>query len=178
MLIYSLTRCPYSPHTTTKPHSQHHPPHTTTKSLSQHHPPHTTSPHRVVSVVSKEKAKPRPAALNTVELMKVASAGLGLSPHSAMVLAERLYIQGYISYPRTETTSYSENFDLRYACYRLILARLCYILTSGMSATSFLGGGEVFCGSFSVMSDLLSFDLSHSCYVFGVNVLLAGISYE
>ena len=30
---------------------------------------------QVVSVVSKEKSKPRPLALNTVELMRVASSG-------------------------------------------------------------------------------------------------------
>ncbi|XP_046394750.1 DNA topoisomerase 3-beta-1 [Ischnura elegans] len=66
----------------------------------------------VVNVVTKEKAKSRPIALNTVELMRVASSGLGLSPHHAMQIAERLYTQGYISYPRTETTQYPENFDL------------------------------------------------------------------
>lgn len=66
----------------------------------------------VVSVLSTEKSKSRPIALNTVELMRVASSGLGMGPQHAMQIAERLYTQGYISYPRTETTSYPENFDL------------------------------------------------------------------
>lgn len=68
---------------------------------------------RVVSVTCKEKVKGRPIALNTVELMRVASSGLGMGPHHAMQIAERLYTQGYISYPRTETTSYPDNFDLQ-----------------------------------------------------------------
>ena len=68
---------------------------------------------RVLSVSQKEKVKQRPQALNTVELMRVASASLGMSPHHAMQIAERLYTQGYISYPRTETTHYPENFDLK-----------------------------------------------------------------
>lgn len=66
----------------------------------------------VESVTSKETFKSRPQALNTVELMRAASAGLGIGPHSAMQIAEKLYTRGYISYPRTETTQYPANFDL------------------------------------------------------------------
>jgi DNA topoisomerase-3 len=43
----------------------------------------------VVNITVKEKAKEKPIALNTVELMRVASSGLGMSPHSAMILAEK-----------------------------------------------------------------------------------------
>lgn len=63
-------------------------------------------------MTEKDQVKQRPLALNTVELMRAASAGLGIGPQTAMHIAEKLYIQGYISYPRTETTSYPTNFDL------------------------------------------------------------------
>ncbi|XP_065181209.1 DNA topoisomerase 3-beta-1-like [Sycon ciliatum] len=69
----------------------------------------------VLSVQRREKVKQRPVALNTVEMLRVASAGLGIGPSTTMMVAERLYTQGYISYPRTETTSYSSTFDLKAA---------------------------------------------------------------
>lgn len=65
-----------------------------------------------MSIQSTERSKVRPIALNTVELMRVASSGLGMGPQHAMQIAEKLYTQGYISYPRTETTSYPEHFEL------------------------------------------------------------------
>ena len=67
----------------------------------------------VIGVAKKEKAKQRPMALNTVEMLRTASSGLNIGPQHCMQIAERLYTQGYISYPRTETTHYPENFDLK-----------------------------------------------------------------
>ncbi|XP_058448206.1 DNA topoisomerase 3-beta [Malaya genurostris] len=66
----------------------------------------------VENITSRETFRGRPLALNTVELMRAASAGLGIGPHSAMQIAEKLYTRGYISYPRTETTQYPTNFDI------------------------------------------------------------------
>lgn len=68
---------------------------------------------RIESVVSKDQFKGRPQALNTVELMRICSSGLGIGPFQSMQIAERLYTQGYISYPRTETNQYPTNFDLK-----------------------------------------------------------------
>lgn len=67
----------------------------------------------IEEVSAKEASKPRPQALNTVELMRVGSAVLGLSPQHTMAVAEQLYTQGFISYPRTETNDYPPSFDLR-----------------------------------------------------------------
>ncbi|KAL5716005.1 DNA topoisomerase [Ranunculus cassubicifolius] len=51
---------------------------------------------RVVDISVKEESKKRPAGLNTVNLLKVASSALGFGPQVAMQLAERLYTQGFI----------------------------------------------------------------------------------
>uniref|UniRef100_F6ST44 DNA topoisomerase n=2 Tax=Ciona intestinalis TaxID=7719 RepID=F6ST44_CIOIN len=67
----------------------------------------------IENILKKEKTKQRPQALNTVEMLRVASASLGIGPQQAMQSAEHLYTRGYISYPRTETTHYPENFDFR-----------------------------------------------------------------
>mmetsp|Transcript_30854 Transcript_30854/g.60226 ORF Transcript_30854/g.60226 Transcript_30854/m.60226 type:complete len:959 (-) Transcript_30854:157-3033(-) len=66
----------------------------------------------VTSVTSKKKSKARPEGLNTVEMLKVASKQLGIGPADAMHAAESLYIQGYISYPRTESTAYPQHFGI------------------------------------------------------------------
>lgn len=64
----------------------------------------------VTSVSRKEAVRTRPVALNSVEMLRRASEKLKMSPHHTMQVAERLYTQGYISYPRTETTHYPYNY--------------------------------------------------------------------
>eukprot|EP00758_Cryptobia_borreli_P003669 Tbor_TRINITY_DN3901_c0_g1::TRINITY_DN3901_c0_g1_i1::g.824::m.824/K03165/TOP3; DNA topoisomerase III len=73
----------------------------------------------VTAVTKSNESKVRPTALNTVELLKVASRTLGLGPHHAMAIAEHLYISGYISYPRTESSAYPPSFDLNGALQQL-----------------------------------------------------------
>jgi DNA topoisomerase IA len=65
----------------------------------------------VMAVTTTPFTRARPAPLNTVALLKAASRGLGLSPADAMHAAESLYIDGLITYPRTETAAYAASFD-------------------------------------------------------------------
>lgn len=46
-------------------------------------------------------------------MLKVASKNFGMSAHDTMRIAEHLYLRGFITYPRTESTTYSENFNFK-----------------------------------------------------------------
>lgn len=65
----------------------------------------------VVDVTKSFDTQNKPMGLNTVKLLKVGSSAFGLSSNITMKVAESLYLKGYISYPRTESTSYSSNFN-------------------------------------------------------------------
>ncbi|XP_063075236.1 DNA topoisomerase 3-alpha [Engraulis encrasicolus] len=66
----------------------------------------------VTAVTSKPKSKWRPQPLDTVELEKLASRKLKISAKETMKIAEKLYTQGFISYPRTETNMFPKDLNL------------------------------------------------------------------
>lgn len=68
---------------------------------------------KVINVEQKPKNKWRPTAMDTIELEKLGSRKLKLSAKETMKIAEKLYSNGIISYPRTETNIYSKDIDLR-----------------------------------------------------------------
>ncbi|CDW56295.1 DNA topoisomerase [Trichuris trichiura] len=67
---------------------------------------------KVKDVVGKPTTKLRPLPLETVEMEKLISQKLRISAKETMSLAEKLYTQGYISYPRTETNCFAKEINL------------------------------------------------------------------
>lgn len=67
----------------------------------------------VVNVKKEVLRQVRPQGLNTVKLLKVGSQSFGLSAFETMKIAEHLYLRGYTTYPRTESTTFSPNFNFK-----------------------------------------------------------------
>ncbi len=66
----------------------------------------------VTEVTQKEKTSAPPAPFNTTGFL-TAAASIGFTAAGAMRVAEGLYMNGYISYPRVDNTVYPESLDLR-----------------------------------------------------------------
>lgn len=67
---------------------------------------------RVISVSRSQRKLQPPAPFNTTAFLTAASS-IGVSPSRAMRIAENLYINGLISYPRVDNTVYPSSLDFR-----------------------------------------------------------------
>ncbi|KAI9732252.1 MAG: DNA topoisomerase [Claussenomyces sp. TS43310] len=68
---------------------------------------------KVTKVQEKPTKRLKPLPLTTVELQKMATRFLNMNSQQAMEVAEKLYNQGFISYPRTETDRFDRGMNLR-----------------------------------------------------------------
>ena len=69
----------------------------------------------VVYVKGRTRVDRPPTPFNTTKLIRAANT-LGMQASRIMSVAESLYNDGYISYPRTDNTVYPKNLDLREVC--------------------------------------------------------------
>jgi len=72
----------------------------------------TASPGTVKSVTARKNTRRPPTPYNTTAFTSDASSRLGITPASAMRIAEDLYMDGFISYPRTDNTVYPVSLPL------------------------------------------------------------------
>ncbi len=73
----------------------------------------TSSPGTVKAIAARRNTRKPPTPLNTTAFTTDASSRLGITPASAMRIAEDLYMDGFISYPRTDNTVYPVSLPLR-----------------------------------------------------------------
>jgi len=73
----------------------------------------TKSPGVVTEVSSRRNTRKPPTPLNTTAFTTDASSRLGITPAAAMRIAEDLYMDGFISYPRTDNTVYPPSLNTR-----------------------------------------------------------------
>jgi DNA topoisomerase I len=92
---------------------------------------------RVMEVKEKSATRPAPVPFNTTGFLS-AAANIGISPSRAARLAEDLYTDGYISYPRTDNTVYPVSLDMRE-----ILETLSRVEEVGPYAEKLLASGEL-----------------------------------
>jgi len=73
----------------------------------------TSAPGKVTAVTARKNTRRPPTPYNTTAFSTDASSRLGITPASAMRIAEDLYMDGFISYPRTDNTVYPSSLPVR-----------------------------------------------------------------
>ena len=100
----------------------------------------------VLEVTKRKRVDKPPSPFNTTEFIRAAN-NIGMSAAKIMSLAEDLYTNGYISYPRTDNTVYPKGLDLessvsmlKFGAYRQacehILAKDRIVPTRGSKETT------------------------------------------
>lgn len=67
---------------------------------------------RVTTITGKQKSNWRPEPMYTTSMEKLASTKLRIPAKDTMAIAEKLYMAGCISYPRTETNIFPQGMNL------------------------------------------------------------------
>jgi DNA topoisomerase-1 len=78
------------------------------------------SPGTVAEISARKNTRKPPTPLNTTAFTSDASSRLGITPSRAMRIAEDLYMDGYISYPRTDNTVYPKSLDTKELVKQLV----------------------------------------------------------
>ncbi len=73
----------------------------------------TKTPGVVKAVTARKNTRKPPTPYNTTAFSTDASSRLGITPASAMRIAEDLYMDGFISYPRTDNTVYPPSLPVK-----------------------------------------------------------------
>ena len=73
----------------------------------------SSSPGTVKEISAKRSSRKPPTPLNTTAFTTDCSNRLGITPAAAMRFAEDLYMDGFISYPRTDNTVYPPSLPVR-----------------------------------------------------------------
>src|SRR3954449_1259553 len=78
------------------------------------------TPGTVKEITARKNNRQPPTPLNTTAFTTDASSRLGITPSRAMRIAEDLYMDGYVSYPRTDNTVYPKSLDTKELVKQLV----------------------------------------------------------
>jgi DNA topoisomerase I len=78
------------------------------------------TPGTVKEITARKNTRKPPTPLNTTAFTTDASSRLGITPSRAMRIAEDLYMDGYISYPRTDNTVYPKSLEVKELVKQLV----------------------------------------------------------
>jgi DNA topoisomerase-1 len=99
----------------------------------------TKSPGTVKEVTARRSSRKPPTPFNTTAFTTDCSNRLGITPAAAMRIAEDLYMDGFISYPRTDNTVYPKSLATKELVQQMVripeFADGAFVLEGPMEAT-------------------------------------------